>query len=128
VGSRFLTCSVVVAEPYGAAVVFVPQEGVAATRAPSDHGRAWTMTLRVYQADAPMRVNPTGCATEFGDQVWGTGMALISVSVSRVGGRPGVMSDGTPEWMASWEGDTGSQHRARWQPFLTDRHRARADL
>jgi hypothetical protein len=77
VGGRFLTYSVAVAEPYGAAVVFVPQEGVAATRAPTDHARAWTMTLRVSQADAPMRVNRTDCATEFVAQVWGTAMALI---------------------------------------------------
>lgn len=102
VGGRFLTYSVAVAEPYlvaGKLNVPVPEAGLASTRAPSDRAGVWTMALSVYQADAPMRANPKGYVTRYSDQVWGTGGALVSMAVKRVGGRWVVVKDGAPSWL-----------------------------
>ena len=99
VGGRFLTYSLAVAEPYGAAGASVPEEGLVKTPAPQERGGVWTMTMRVFQADAPMRLDPRGYVTKYADQVWGNGEAYAVLSIKRVGGRWVVVKDGAPSWL-----------------------------
>lgn len=100
VSGRFLTYSIAIMSTNPVAPI--PQAWKSSSSrvsvASTDRDGTWTMTLTAYQADAPMRVNPKGNVTKSAGRVWGTGAAVLSMSVKRIDGRWVVIRDESPIW------------------------------